>query len=440
MNKNIIIAGGGHGGIVAGALLAEKGYNVTVYEKNSREKMGYDWTDIFAPQSLSVAGIPMPDESLYEYKTDMTFYSTNEKNSICQRVPEDELEIKMARKDIYNHIISFAEERGVKFEFSCNIEKAISKNGRVVGIKTDKGEFYGDLIIDACGCNSPVRTNLNHGFGIQGEMGIFERFYVYRAFYNKATEKDVEDKYKVCLFPDNVLGIGWVATEEEYTDLLIGRFEPFTLEEAEEAAQKFRERNESLGTEIVRGGQFVQIPVRHALSVMVADGYAAIGDSAFMTVPIIGSGIANSFKAAKILADAVVSDITGEYTAKSLWKYQYNYYKELGSGLAQLATVKLLLTKLTPDELDYIFEKEILTWREMTITANSTSLKSFIHFSSDMPKRAVAIVKDKALLKKLLGVAEDIGKVVALCLSMPKSYDKEKVRKWANKYDNIFKI
>ncbi len=439
MNKNIIIAGGGHGGIVAGALLAEKGYNVTVYEKNTRENMGYDWTDIFAPQSLSVAGIPMPDESLYEYKTDMTFYSTNEKNSIRQRVPEDELEIKMERKDIYNHIISFAEERGVKFEFSCSIEKAVSKNGRVVGIKTDKGEFYGDLIIDACGCNSPVRTSLNYGFGIQSEMGPFERFYVYRAFYNKATEKEVEDKYKVCLFPDNILGIGWVATEEEYTDLLIGRFEPFTLEEAEKTAEKFRERNESLGTEIVRGGHFVQIPVRHALSVMVADGYAAIGDSAFMTVPIIGSGIANSFKAAKILADAVAADITGKFTAKTLWKYQYNYYKELGSGLSQLATVKLLLTRLTPAELNYIFENDILTWREMTITANSTSLKSFVHFSSDMPKRAVAIVKDKVLLKKLLGVAEDIGMVVALCLSMPKAYDKEKVHKWANKYDNIFK-
>lgn len=439
MNKNIIIAGGGHGGIVAGALLAEKGFNVTVYEKNSRENMGYDWTDIFAPNSLEMAGLPMPQESLFEYKTDMTFYSTNEKKAIRQRVPEDELEIKMERKAIYNHIISFAESCGVNFEYSCTIEKPISKNGRVIGIKTDKGDFYGDLIIDACGCNSPVRRNLNHGFGIQGEMGPFERFYVYRAFYNKAVEKEVEDKYKVLLLPDGVLGIGWVATEEEFTDLLIGRFEPFTVEEAEKIAQKFRERNESLGTTVVRGGQLVQIPVRHALSVMVADGYAAIGDSAFMTVPIIGSGIANSFKAAKILADAVSSDITGMYTAKTLWKYQYNFFKALGGGLAPLASVKLLLTKLKPEELDYLFEKQILTWREMTITANSTSITDFIHFSSDMPKRAIAVVKDKALLKKLLGVAQDIAKVIVVCASMPKAYDKEKVYKWATKYDSIFK-
>lgn len=47
MGKKIIVAGGGHGGIAAAALLAEHGFDVTVYEKNRREDMGYDWTDIF---------------------------------------------------------------------------------------------------------------------------------------------------------------------------------------------------------------------------------------------------------------------------------------------------------------------------------------------------------------------------------------------------------
>ena len=46
----IIVAGGGHGGIGAAALLAKNGHDVTVYEKHAREEMGYDWTDIFAPQ------------------------------------------------------------------------------------------------------------------------------------------------------------------------------------------------------------------------------------------------------------------------------------------------------------------------------------------------------------------------------------------------------
>ena len=52
MAKKIIIAGGGHGGITCGAILAKNGYDVTIYEKNKADKMGHDWTDIFDPKAL----------------------------------------------------------------------------------------------------------------------------------------------------------------------------------------------------------------------------------------------------------------------------------------------------------------------------------------------------------------------------------------------------
>lgn len=439
MSKKIIVAGGGHGGIAVASILSRNGFDVTVYEKNLRENMGYDWTDIFDPKALDIAGIPMPDKTLYEYKEDMTFYSPNEKTSIRQRVPDDELEIKMERRDIYNLLIDTAEKNGVKFVYNCDIDKAIIKDNRVIGINTSLGSFYGDLIIDACGCESPVRRSLPAEFGIEKQPYKNEKFYVYRAFYNKATENFVEDKYKVCLLPEGKLGVGWVATEDEYTDLLIGRFEPFDLTEVERTAEYYRSKNESLGREVVRGGQFVEIPVRQAISVMVANGYAAIGDSAFMTVPIIGSGIANSLRAAPILAKAIMDDRTENYTAEALWQYQYNFYKKWGAGLAPLAAVKLLLTKITPEQLDYIFDKGILTWREMTITANSTSITDFIHPSIDMPKRGLSIVKDKDLLKKMLKVGADVGKIISLCTTLPKEYNKSKVIQWAKKYDAIFK-
>lgn len=439
MNKRIVVAGGGHGGIAVASILSRNGFDVTVYEKNSRDNMGYDWTDIFDPKALSKAGIPMPDENLFEYKENMTFYSPNEKTPIKQRVPENELEIKMERKDIYNLLIDTAEKNGVKFVYNCDIKNAIIKDNRVVGINTSIGEIYADLIIDACGCESPVRSSLPEEFGIEKHPNKNEKFYVYRAFYNRANSNPVEDKYKVCLLPEGNLGIGWVATEEKYTDLLIGRFEPFDMAEVERTAEFFRSRNESLGTEVVRGGQFVEIPVRQSLSVMVANGYAAIGDSAFMTVPIIGSGIANALRAAPILAKAIMDDITQSFTTETLYQYQYKFYKNLGAGLAPLAAVKLLLTRITPEQLDYIFEKGVLTWREMTITADSTSITDFVHPALDMPKRAIAIIKDKDLLRKMLKVGADIGKVMALCATLPKEYNKEKVKQWAESYEKIFK-
>ncbi len=439
MSRKIVVAGGGHGGIAVASILSRNGFDVTVYEKNSRENIGYDWTDIFDPKALAKADIPMPPKTLFEYKENMTFYSPNEKTPIKQQVPENELEIKMERKEIYNLLIDAAEKNGVEFVYNCNIESAILKDNRVVGINTSMGEFFGDLIIDACGCESPVRISLPEEFSIEKHPGKNEKFYVYRAFYNKGTDKAVEDKYKVCLLSEGKLGIGWVATEEEYTDLLIGRFEPFDMTEVERTVEYFRSRNQSLGTEVVRGGQFVEIPVRQPLSVMVANGYVAIGDSAFMTVPIIGSGIANSLRAAPLLAKTVMDDLTETYTAETLWQYQYKFYKTLGAGLAPLAAVKLLLTRITPEQLDYIFEKGILTWREMTITADTTSITDFIHPSLDMPKRGLAIVKDKDLLKKMLKVGVDISKITALCATLPKEYNKDNVKQWSKIYDKIFK-
>ncbi len=436
----IIVAGGGHGGIATAAFLAERGFDVTVYERKSRENMGYDWTDIFAPKALSAAGIDMPDKSKYEYKTDMTFYGPSEHTGIRQRVPQDELEIKMERRDIYDLLISHAESCGVKFEYEHNIISPLTVGNRVIGIRTDKGNFYGDMVIDACGCESLVRANLPECCNVQKHPSKYEKFYVYRAFYNKAIDSGVKDKYKVYLLPEGKLGIGWVAAEENYSDLLIGRFEPFDEKEAKRTAEYFRSKNSCLGTKVVRGGQFVEIPVRQPLSVLVADGYAAIGDSAFMTVPIIGSGIANSLKASRMLADAIINDKAKAYSAQTLWQYQLDYYKSLGSGLAPLAQVKLLLTRITPQELDYIIDNEILTWREMTITAETTSLWKMIHLSSDLPQRGKTLIKNRRLTKKLAGVVKDIAKTVAVTAAMPKRYSYYDVSKWAEKYDKLFSL
>ena len=150
----IIVAGGGHGGIAVAGLLAEKGLDVTVYEQRKREDMGYDWTDIFDHTGLAAADMEMPPEDKYCYKGDVTFFGPSEGNPFIQRSPKNQPEIKMERKDIYNHIISYAENRGAKFEYGVKIEKAECLGNRVVGIRTNKGVIYGDLIIDACGCDS----------------------------------------------------------------------------------------------------------------------------------------------------------------------------------------------------------------------------------------------------------------------------------------------
>ncbi|NLL63665.1 MAG: NAD(P)-binding protein [Ruminococcaceae bacterium] len=448
MGKRIIVAGAGHGGLTAAALLAEKGFDVTVYERGKKGKLGYDWTDIFDPKALDVVGCPWPPKDKYEWKVDMTFWGPNIKPEakIRQRVPNDpyEMEIKMERSDIYDMLIDFAESKGAKIVYEVNILGPIMIKDRVIGIDTDKGQFLGDMVIDCCGCESPIRVNLPEYLGIQKHPTYGEKFYVYRAFYDLPVDiSTVDDLYKVVLLPDpESVGICWIASEatetDSHSDLLIGHMDRFTKEEALEIAERYRKTNPQLGTKLKRGGYFTLIPVRQPLAIMVADGYAALGDSAFMTVPIIGSGIGNSIKNSKILADVIAADRDEVYSADTLYPYQLEYFNKMGRNIAPLALVKLVLTRVTQEEVKYILENEILTYREMTITANHTSIFKFLHFSPTLLERGLALAKHPELLKKMASVVVDIVQYYIVSFLIPQSYDRRRLKKWARAYNNIF--
>ncbi len=439
MGKKILVAGLGHGGIAAAALIAKAGFDVTVYEQKKEGTLGYDWTDIFAPDALAVAGMSMPPKDKFEYKEDMTFFGPSMKTGLRQHVPQEKLEIKMERRDIYAHFIKHALECGVKIEYEHKVLGPIILGNRVVGIKTEKGDIYGDLVIDSCGMNSPVRMNLPEEFGIEKEVARNEKITIYRAFFNKASDEAVEAKFKVMLFAGGELGVNWIASEDDHTDLLMGRFNDFTVEDVERFSDYLRETNPRLGTEILRGGQFVEIPVRQPLSVMVADGYAAIGDCAFMTVPLIGSGIANCLKASRILANAVIDDKNQSFTAETLWKYQQGYYKELGAGLAPLACGKLLLLNLTPEEVDYVMDNGILNEDLMTIGADFTGLGSVNIDPRALINQAKQVCQDPELLKKIIACGVRMGKAAAACAMMPKRWNAKRVRSWAKVYEFVYK-
>ena len=435
--KKIIVAGGGHGGIALASMLASRGYDVTVYERHAETAMGYDWTDIFAPAAFEAVEMPLPDRSTYEYKENMTFFSPSMATPLRQDIPPEKLEIKMERAEIYRYIIGQAKKNGAKFVFECDVFGPIVTGNRVVGIRTSGGDVYGDLIVDACGLDSPVKKGLPAVCGVNAEVGANNQFYVYRAFYDRAVPDEVEDKYKVYLFSEGKLGIGWVATESEHTDLLVGRFAPFDLEEAERTADYYRQTNPALGRTLLRGGQFVKIPVRQPLSRMVCHGYAAIGDAAYMTVPIIGSGIANSFKAAKMLCAAVTADVYGAYSAETLWPYQYQYYKNLGAGFAALACVKEALTVLTPGELDAMFDNRVINASDMSIDADTTSLLQV--FSGNKPAdyldKFKGMAGNPALIRKMLPVGRKIADVMRVTAAIPRNYTEASVNRWVDRYE-----
>lgn len=439
MGKTILVAGAGHGGLAAAADLARKGYDVTLLEQKAEDALGYDWTDIFAPEALIAAGVPYPSKSLYTYKENMTFFPPAQGVSLTQRVPENEREIKMERSDIYAHLIAHAKRCGVKFRFETAVTAPLMLGSRVCGVYAGEEKLYADLVIDACGMDSPLRTSLPDVCGVEREIGENNTAFVYRAFYARTGDFTPEHNYEVYLLHQGRKEVAWVATEEDIADVLIVRFAPFGTDEADAVVADLRKTNPHIGEKVVRGGQFAKIPVRQPLTVMVADGYAALGDSAFMTVPLIGSGIANALKASHILSETIQADKDCAFTAETLWKYQIGYYKLLGTGYAAMTCLKNACLTMEPAEVDFLFERGILTEKEITITANTTNLQSMMKISmKELVERAKKLCTDKILLTKILRIASQIASATALCAMMPKTWSTQSVRKWAVSYGAFY--
>lgn len=252
--------------------------------------------------------------------------------------------------------------------------------------------------------------------------------------------EDVKNEYKAYFVDDGKAGLSWAVTTEETVDLLIGRFEPFGEEEITRMYDIFKIDNPHLGDKLVLGGQVVKIPLRNPIAVLVADGYACIGDSACMTVPFAGSGIANSMKAGKMLAKAIMADKNEEYSAYTLWKYQSDFYKNIGGAMATINLVKILLAHITKEDFEFFFGNGILTSEDLSFNTNDTSVKSmFSHFSpAIIMDRLKKVGGNPALLKKIGGVAVNAGRLTLIMKRFPEAYDRNAVAKWANSYNKLF--
>ena len=380
MGKKIIVAGAGHGGLSAAYTLAKNGYDVTVYEKNKEEDLGYGWGDFFDMKAFAAAGLPLPSKGVVD-RIPIAYYAPNVSIPPLYQPEQTGFEMFMQRKDIYKYLIKHCKAAGVKFVFEKAVLSTVLFGDRVCGIKTEDGEIYGDLVIDACGYDSPVRLSLPDYFGTEK---AYEKeadcLYVYRGIYSRNPVEDEGAQYKVFLeFDENEsVGMRWLITYDDHIDFLIGKLYDFGEDTIEEKYRDLQSRYPQMGDELISGGQVNKIPIRQSPAIFVGNGYAGVGDTACMTMPIMGSGIATSLRAGVLLAKTVMADKEERYNMETLWKYEAAYFKNIGFGLGSISIVKALIPSLTTDDVNFLFGSGVLRDEDMTFSAEDGSIGALI--------------------------------------------------------------
>mgnify|MGYP004613186651 FL=1 len=419
----IIVAGAGHGGLAAAAELAKAGYDVSVYEAKKRNELGHDWEDRFSFDLLlsAVNADKLPD-SAWRYRGDCAFVSPDYKTKVVINYTDENRQKIMWRKPLINMLLDNAEKSGVKLNFETEVTAPIIRGGRVAGLKTSEGDIESDLVIDATGVLSPVRTKLPESFGIEKRPKRGDVFYAYRAYFNKTDSNMPKIPFEVYLCHAREQGLSWCCTNEDSVDILIGRIDPLNEKLVNYHIDNFRKTHPYIGNEILHGGNYGIIPVRRPLALMVADGYAAVGDSAFMTTPMNGMGIDLSLQAGKLLADTVIKN-SGDASVETLWKYNRDFLFLYGGETAKNEGLKNALLNLPGEGVDFLFESAVIQASDLSGAGKNTDIGNLLG------KFARGMKNPPYFFTVLEGIMQGAFSA-KLLKSAPEKYDRDKIIKW----------
>lgn len=428
--KKIIVVGAGHGGIIAGAKLAKHGYEVNVYETKQEADLGHDWEDRFTFDVLmrAVEKSEIPQE-YWRYRGNCRFVSPSKRTNVNIEYSQENRQKVMWRKPLIAMLLNYAKECGVRFHYGVNVSDSIIENNAVVGVRTSEGDVFGDLIIDASGAFSSVRQSLSKSFCIESKPENGDVFYAYRAYFNKIYDEKPDYPFEVYLYHECEKGLSWFLTADDCVDVLIGRVFPLTDDKIKEQEDIFRKNHPWMGEQIMHGGVRGIIPVRRPLDLMVADGYALVGDSAFMTTPMNGMGIDLSINAGLLLADTVIDAGNAKLSKEILWAYNRDFHKRYGGATAKNEGLKNALLRLPSEGVDFLFDNAIIQSSDLAGAGQNTKLSALLgKFVRGMrnPKYFFAILK---------GLIKGAG-LSSLLKNAPKNFDMKAINAWQNKIQN----
>ncbi len=426
----IIVIGCGQGGLVAAKHLADYGHKVIVYEAKAREDACYPWRDDIRRAVFEEAGLtPLPVEDCVQ-KSKWKFVSPDEKSSLKVPMTPPLEEISISRRYLLDRLIG--ECAGCEIKFSTPVERLVVEGEKVKGVIVNGAEISADLVIDASGFSSPFRAQAPSPVGIP-EPQPDDALFAFRGYYE--INKDAELPIPPCTLYVKHMGgdgISWCnLTPDGSADVLIARIGGL-LDEEIDGCKKDLLNNHAFNTGTPIFEKKVKIALRYPATVMVTDGYAVVGDSAYMTMPLMGSGIESSMKAGKLLADCVNKD--DDFSAAKLYGYQRAFWEKFGYDYTFIDVIKRWALALPEKEVNWAFGCGLVTDEDMALLSTDENQKG-MGVGTIISKIGIAL-KNFPLVRQAIKYAVRGLRAKSYAKKIPKTYDPIRLKKWADKLDN----
>jgi flavin-dependent dehydrogenase len=455
---DVIIAGGGMSGLLTAAA-------VGVYSKQKARTLVVDRNSPAEPGKKTVNGWTCGDatskNSLEYLKKNLGIaYGPPEVEHPVEGVllfsPDHETKVlfegegfMLSRKLLARRQVEDAKKLGVEFAFGISLDALVADDGwikGVVGRNQDGSTFKktAKVVVDSSGSATKLRRSIPIECKIEKEIDRDDLESTGRYIFD--FERGVEDrtwfdpKYAVIHF-DQYLSPGgykWTFPRGE-TRVNIGLG---VQKSALDARNKKHGRNDTLQDlidEYVRSNKAIknpalskedrdvgnnrgswQVPVRRHNDCLVANGYALVGDAAWMPRPIDAGGIGPCIYSSVILGRVLARALEAKDTSEAgLWGYNTEYMRFYGFQMASFEILRAYLQTLTNEQINYGM-KHFLSESDV---ANITRRQhpEFDRVRMFNPMMWLRILSEPALASNLRFTAKKSGTLIAHNLKYPET-------------------
>jgi digeranylgeranylglycerophospholipid reductase len=456
MKYDVVIAGGGMAGLITAtsvAINSRQNARVLVVDRNSEKEPGKKthngWTcgDATSKRSLQYLeeklGIRYSYPELEHQVKGVYVFSPDRKS----RVLFEGEGYLLNRKLLPRKQVQDARKLGVEFMFDSVAERLIHEDNRITGLegrRSDGSVFkvYGKVIVDATGASSVLRKFLPIKSYIEREIDMDDVVGTGRYIL----EFDPVNENKAYFDPDYCIihldqfmapaGYGWVFPKgKNKVNIGLGvsksglerRNKIFRLKDnLQSLIDKYVAENPAIKNPRQPDGEADagntkgnwQVPVRRHNDCMVADGFAIVGDAAWMPRPIDAGGISPAIYGGTILGKVIAEALeANDTTTDGLWKYNVEYMRVHGYPMASFEVLRRYLQTITNEQINYGMKYFLSEDDVAAITERKHP--EFSKVRAFNPVMMFRIIKHLSLARGLRYTVEKSRKLVEINLNYP---------------------
>ena len=443
MNKfDVIVVGAGTGGSLAAKTLAKAGLKVCMIDRKPEKEIGDKVCgDAIGKHHFDNLGLAHPSRPEREQTV----------KGIKVYSPDMETEVNVQGEGVHGYLVNRllfgqrlvkeAKEAGAILMDSTVVTEPLIKNGYVIGVQTKDpntgktSELTAKVVVDASGHSAVLRKKLPLEFGIENNVADEDVEVCYREIREIKEPIDEPEFCKIYLdmerFPGGYCWIFPKSSTIVNVGLGVAMKKGFP-----NPKDLYNEYVLSLplfkGSRALTGGGGL-VPTRRPISPMVGNGIIIIGDAACQVNPIHGGGIGSSMmggiKAAEVIIEALKK---GEVSREALWPYTGIFMVEYGAKQAGLDIFRILLQKLSNEEMNYGMSHHLITDDDLLKASMGEDLRLNI---TEKTSRLFKGLGCLSLLKKLNTTAKLMKEVKELHRNYPSS--PEGLAEWETKVDQI---